>query len=215
MGYLRTLRSGNTGVGHTLEQVLGLKENNISAPDIGKVELKSQRKSATNRITLITKSPHWVVPDKEIITKYGYMNGNRRMALKVTLSARRLVSGLKLRFHIKDDDIEIVDGRGKVLAYWKLSELKNIFNSKLPGLVVVEADSRGKGKSEEFLYDEAYLLSGLNEKAFIQLLEAEKIVIEFRMHIKTENNGVRDHGTGFRISENYIDKIFKNKKTII
>lgn len=28
----------NTGIGHTLEQFLGLKENNISLPDLGKLE---------------------------------------------------------------------------------------------------------------------------------------------------------------------------------
>ncbi|PJB83327.1 hypothetical protein CO087_01925 [Candidatus Wolfebacteria bacterium CG_4_9_14_0_8_um_filter_39_46] len=32
-GFISSLRFHNTGIGHTLEQFLGLKENNISLPD--------------------------------------------------------------------------------------------------------------------------------------------------------------------------------------
>lgn len=214
-GYIRTIRSGNTGVGHTLEQALGLHENNIATPDLGRVELKAQRKTATNRITLITKSPKWVVSAKETITKYGYRNGNGRMALKVTFSAKRMVSGLKLRFHPEDDNVELVNKKEEAIVYWKLSELSNIFNSKLPKLIIVKASSRVNGEREEFLYDEAYLLSGFNKKKFVELLEKEKIVIEFRMHIHNENNAVRDHGTGFRIAENYLDSLFKIRRDLV
>ena len=42
-GYVRSLRKGPTGVGHTLEKHLKLKENNISIPDFGQIELKAQR----------------------------------------------------------------------------------------------------------------------------------------------------------------------------
>ena len=33
-GYIKSHRKGNTGVGHTLEQELGLTENCISGPDL-------------------------------------------------------------------------------------------------------------------------------------------------------------------------------------
>ena len=43
MGYVRTMRRGPTGIGYTLESLLEIEENNISAPDLGTFELKAQR----------------------------------------------------------------------------------------------------------------------------------------------------------------------------
>ena len=49
-GYIVSLRKGNTGVGYTLETLLGLKENNLKTPDFGDVELKSQRNGVSNQL---------------------------------------------------------------------------------------------------------------------------------------------------------------------
>ena len=38
MGWIRTHRAGPTGVGKTLEDLLGIAENNIDAPDFGEYE---------------------------------------------------------------------------------------------------------------------------------------------------------------------------------
>ena len=57
MGWIKTHRAGTTGIGKTLEDLLGIKENNIQGPDFGRYELKSKRKSANSRLTLITKAP--------------------------------------------------------------------------------------------------------------------------------------------------------------
>ena len=43
MGFVETMRSGNTGVGYTLETLLGVEENNSSGADIdGEIELKAK-----------------------------------------------------------------------------------------------------------------------------------------------------------------------------
>ena len=49
MGYVVSLRNGNTGIGYTLETLLGLEENNLKTPDFGDIELKSQRNGVNNR----------------------------------------------------------------------------------------------------------------------------------------------------------------------
>lgn len=41
MGWIKTHRSGPTGIGKTLEDLLGITENNIDGPDFGDYELKS------------------------------------------------------------------------------------------------------------------------------------------------------------------------------
>jgi hypothetical protein len=57
MGYIKTRRAGNTGVGKTLEDLLGIKENNIPGPNAHMIELKAARKNASSMLTLFTKSP--------------------------------------------------------------------------------------------------------------------------------------------------------------
>ena len=46
MGYVVSLRKGPTGVGYTLETLLGVEENNLRTPDLGNIELKSRRINA-------------------------------------------------------------------------------------------------------------------------------------------------------------------------
>ena len=43
-GFVKTHRSGNTGIGKTLEDLLGIEENNFPGPDGIITELKSGRK---------------------------------------------------------------------------------------------------------------------------------------------------------------------------
>jgi len=54
MGYVKSLRKGPTGIGYTLETLLNIDENNISSPDLGEIELKSQRERHTGMTTLFT-----------------------------------------------------------------------------------------------------------------------------------------------------------------
>lgn len=56
-GFIKTHRTGNTGIGKTLEDVLGITENNIPGPNAKMIELKSARKNAKSMLTLFTKSP--------------------------------------------------------------------------------------------------------------------------------------------------------------
>jgi len=43
MGFIKSHRAHDTGIGKTLEDYLHITENNIALPDFGKMELKSQR----------------------------------------------------------------------------------------------------------------------------------------------------------------------------
>lgn len=56
------MRKGATGIGHTLEQLLELEENNLVVPDFGDVELQTSRANTNNLITLFTNEKDvWVV----------------------------------------------------------------------------------------------------------------------------------------------------------
>jgi len=219
-GYIKSKRSDNTGIGYTLETLLKIKENNIAEPDFTynkiPVELKAQRTTASSRVTLITKTPHWKpLKPKEIIEKFGYVNGKGRMALKVILTATKFnAKGFKLEVDEKNNKLNIVHKNFGTVAYFDITELMNTLRAKLyENLLLVLADRKRENEHEYFLYKKAILLKDLSEKTFEQLFNDGKIVWEFRMHLKP-NGTVRDHGPGFRISRKYIDKLYSKKEII-
>lgn len=70
-GWIKSNRSHNTGIGKTLEDHLGIKENNMALPDFGVMELKSQRIKTVSMMTLFTKSPEGIT-NAEIRRRFGY-----------------------------------------------------------------------------------------------------------------------------------------------
>ena len=89
MGYVVTRRKGNTGIGFTLETLLGLKENNLKTPDYGEIEVKSQRRGVSNRVTMFTFNRGvWKIKQKEVIETYGYLDTNGRASLYCTVNSK-------------------------------------------------------------------------------------------------------------------------------
>ena len=71
-GFIKSTRRGPTGIGHTLETYLGLKENNYASPDIEGAELKAHRSGGNNLITLFTfNNKAWKMPLLDAVRKYG------------------------------------------------------------------------------------------------------------------------------------------------
>ena len=76
MGFVPNARRGNAGViGNTLEDLLGIKENNLPIPNAAEWELKAQRLNSTSLTTLfhIEPSPRAIhfVPQM-LLPKYGW-----------------------------------------------------------------------------------------------------------------------------------------------
>ena len=75
-GFIESHRKGDTGVGKTLEDRLGIVENNISGPDFGcgsnLYELKSGRRQSNTMVTLFTKTPSPKGAIKELVENFGY-----------------------------------------------------------------------------------------------------------------------------------------------
>ena len=72
--WIHSNRSHDTGIGKTLEDLLGIKENNFPGPNGEKVELKSIRKDSSSMITLFTKSPTPSESIKNLLEDYGYQS---------------------------------------------------------------------------------------------------------------------------------------------
>ena len=82
MGWIPNARRGNAGgIGNTLEDLLGIKENNLPIPNAAEWELKAQRLNSTSLTTLfhIEPSPRAIrfVP-QVFLPKYGWAHQEGR-----------------------------------------------------------------------------------------------------------------------------------------
>jgi len=226
MGWVRTHRSGPTGIGKTLEDLLGIVENNIDGPDFGDYELKSCRLNSNSMLTIFTKTPQPQGAANTLRMTFGYSSDaydNDEKVLHSTLSADRFVSiastGHSLKVVCDPTKISIVAEDGKTYAYWTRDQLKKAFEKKYKNkFVYAKAQSRGSGASEEFMFVDAYEVSGFNYEAFVDLLEKGKIYIDLRIgqyHGGAKDGQTHDHGTGFRIKENDQPLLFKVNRRIV
>ena len=219
MGYIKTHRAGNTGIGKTLEDLLGIEENNIPGPNATMIELKSARKNAKNMLTLFTKSPLPPKANSVLLERFGYESarGNKRKELHTTVNAREF-NTLKgkpgFKIDIQKDRINLITIEGEVVGYWDKEILKNSFERKLPKLLYVKAETRGRGSDEEFWFNEAWLLSGFNFDNFVHLLREGIILVDIRIG-QYPDGRPHDHGTGFRVLPDKLDLCFSNRKRIM
>ena len=213
-GWIESKRRGNTGIGYTLEALLEIKENNLKTPDFGEVELKSQRKNVSNRITMFTfNRAVWKISQKDLIERYGYVDSTGRSALYCTVNTRPNAQGLYLK--VEENLLRLYHVDGTLIAEWKIEDLVRTFKEKMPALVVVMADTRiNSEEKEEFWFNEAYFLKEPNIDNFIDLLKKDIIIVDVRMHIK-KNGAVRNHGTAFRIDERFLYLCFGEKERLI
>ncbi|MDY6787355.1 MAG: MvaI/BcnI family restriction endonuclease [candidate division WOR-3 bacterium] len=219
LGYIETKRGGSTGIGHTLEQVLSLEENNLAIPDIGgRVELKATRKRSSSLITLFTfNNAVWKVPQKEIVAQFGYKDQDKkRVNLYNTIWPNRVNSlGFLININNEEQRISMIDPTNRKVAEWNIYSLVAKFLNKFNTLFLfVLADSRETNGKEEFHYNEAYLLKDTSPENFINAFQNSKVGLDLRMHIKP-NGSIRNHGTGFRIHENDFSELFSIKERIL
>lgn len=226
MGWIKTHRNGQTGIGKTLEDLLDITENNIQGPDFGEYELKSGRKNSHSMLTLITKSPDTRSANTKMLLLYGYSSDAYDNDGKVLHEALNAVSfttientGHKLKVTPIDDKIYIEDENGLTDIFWSIDILERRLTKKFGNkFIYVKADSRGKGDNEEFLYETAYLVEGFSSNHIIELIRTGAIYVDLRIgqyHSGKNNGKTHDHGTGLRIKEKDQALLFKKITKLI
>lgn len=215
MGFVESRRRGDTGIGKTLEDLLGITENNIAGPDFGTFELKSGRKNSVSMLTLFTKSPQPYGINKELLRVFGYESRKRAFddkELHVTVDSIRPNSvGLKLI--VKSNRLYIGNNRG-VEAYYDENRLRDAFERKYHRLIYVSAEHRRRGGIESFWFNEAYLLDGFSFRNFSKLIREGKIKVDIRIGHYPDGR-VHDHGTAFRVLPRYLPECFDRIERII
>jgi len=222
LGFLKSLRKDNTGVGYTLETLLKIKENNDAEPDfIFKdipVELKTQREHTSSNITLFTLEPprgtKGKFKDIELLRKYGYVRKGRTN-LYVTMAVGELCNPQGFKLELNDKTLLITHNKEGIIWTYPIEYIVAKIKKKLSHKVLlVTAESKVINGEEHFHYKKAELFSNVTEKGFIDLIRSKSLVVEFRMHINSKG-GARNHGTPFRINLRHLDKLFSNRKRIL
>lgn len=215
-GWIESMRTGNTGIGYTLETLLGIEENNDSGADIyGVGELKAKRRNTSSRTTLITCSPVWIQSKVQIIKDYGWNDEKKnRINFYTTLYGNKYnTHNLKLK--AEQEAVVFIDGNGKRLGEWLFSDLKPKLDNKLKNLLLVTADTKKQSGKTYFHYNEAKYFTNYSSDTFFDMIRAGKIVVETRLYVSRASGKIRDRGIAFRISENNMFDLYQNKQIIL
>jgi len=224
VGWVIADRGGDTGVGYTLENLLGKEEDNGNSPDFGHLgELKGKRKKSKCKVTSTSLAPYWHSSLRDALNKYGYPTikknnkgeSEERISLYSTIKAKP--NNLGLRVEIRGDKVYVLDADNMAVAEWEIGAIKHALKRKFRnGLLLVLADEKVIGKKKHFHYNEAYHCSEfISADEFASLIADNKVCFESRLHMKVETGKIRDHGFAIRFSEEHIKELYSSVERIL
>jgi len=225
MGFVKSHRENNTGIGKTFEDLIGIKENNRKLADYKDVlELKCTRKHSQSRLTLFTekptypknvntylkdtfgqpdpKYPHLKVIHTTVSSKYNTFKDELGFKLEVDYKEKKLFIRAIDLCTKESLDMEI---------YYTFEVLEKLVETKCKYIACVTAEVNEIDGTEYFHYIHATILTGLTFEKF--LLFIDNGWVEYDIRIGSYKSGKKigkphDHGSGMRVKKNYIDKVF-------
>ena len=226
LDFIKGISHGDTNVGMTLENLLGIPPNSSKTPDYKGIELKSSRKHSdgtritpsgkTQHITLFTQVPDWKrskFSAEDILKIFGYSSDRYSLQLNCTISNVPNAQGLYLD---ASNEIDLINKAkhekytGDVVV-WALEKLKERLESKHAETFWVQATSKIIDGCEFFRYDLVRHTRKPNTANIASMFDAGIITVDFAMHIKP-TGGIRDHGYLFRTSRSNFSHIFPLEK---
>lgn len=230
-GWISTRTQESDGlIGNTLEDYLGIKENNDSESDIGDYEIKTQRTSASSLMTLFHLDPYPRDPyspvTQYLVEDFGWEHSTRdEKSLMQTMTGTWSSRGFRVqvdrdseRVVIEFDRTEVDDENSdwaqdvpglRETLYWDFDILCDKTKNKLSNIIFVEAESRsGDEGREEFNYQKVDIWQGFDFDAFLQGIEEGHIKIGF--NARTEKN----RGTKFRVTQNYRKELYEERMSL-
>lgn len=217
-GWIKTSRTHDTGIGKTLEDLLGIEENNLQLPDLGKIELKAARLESGSMLTIATKSPLPKGINKILFEKYKYLDEEGSYNLHSTVyGSRNNPQSFRVLFM---DERLMLKNKYSIEAYWPISVFGDVIKFKSNKILLVFAETKGERRSasESFHFTDAYVLEGLNLETFKAAVSNDKLKIDIRIgsYRTGKNKGkYHDHGTAFRIGKKDFLELFDSVTKII
>lgn len=186
----------DTGIGRSVETILGIPMNADKTPDYKGIELKSHREASKVRNTLFTQSPEWEISKfksgRSIVKEYGYIpEGYDHKTLHVTLSANRPNQqrlGLLVSLHkglLEADEFstaQMEDGtfqKVKDVAAWRLMKLHERLLIKHRETFWIDVETKKENGREYFRCTEILHTKNPIPAQFDVLLDQGLITVDF------------------------------------
>ena len=225
-GFIKSITTGDPGVGDTLENALEISRNNSKLPDYKGIELKATRLTRNGkarvptRTTLFSKTPDIGLSYREIVEKYGKMQipkGKKKARLQIyetCRASRKNAYDIQLQIDSKEELLNLIYSNKKTefISAWIIQNLKDTLNIKHKETFWIKAISEFREGTEYFRYDYIIHTKKPNSSLLPILIENDIITIDLAAHI--DNGKYRDHGMLFKIQPKDIPLLFPNPISI-
>jgi len=225
------------GLGNTLEDLLGIPENNIPLADYGSFELKTHRNTSNSLISLFRFEPRpgKIIP--RLLKNYGWpleKYGPREKSLRIDIDAAKFcergfiakilpeLQRVELHFDrsqvpkkepyiewLKNVERNVGLGDLNPIPYWTFDDLEKKIRTKIKNMVFVSVDTSKQGGKQTMRIASATLLRGATLDNLLNCIHDGCLQIEFSA--RTHHN----HGTAFRIWPRFWPNLYKSVEKII
>lgn len=242
-GWIKTRRPGNDGaVGNTLEDLLGIDENNLPIPNAAEWELKAQRKTTKSLTTLFHMEPSprgaKIVPSV-LLPYYGWKHkragdkysSNEKSFRSTTSAVTHTDRGFIVRVDRKEEKVEFSFNAKKVDRFRHSKWLEGI--DREVGLGEIKPQPYWGFKDLMFkagskLVNTFYVLADNKWEGGFEYFRFSEIDIltgfDFNGFLKCIEEGQilidfdartgHNHGTKFRIRQNNWPRLYKSYKRV-
>ncbi|MDP3710288.1 MAG: MvaI/BcnI family restriction endonuclease [bacterium] len=243
MGFIPNARRGNAGgIGNTLEDLLGIKENNLPIPNAAEWELKAQRLNSTSLTTLfhIEPSPRAIrfVP-QVLLPKYGWAHQeDGKKYPKGEMSFRQTIHGLTKSdrgFMVKIDRVEkkvlisfdakSVDIRHKdwLESVKKRISLKELDPQPYWGFDDLEHKAGTKLLNTFYVQAEVKIVRKKEFYHYTKVMMLQKFnfegflkaIEEAKILVDFDARSGHNHGTKFRMKQDALPMLYEKKVIIL
>jgi hypothetical protein len=212
-GYIKSLVNSDTGIGRTLEKLLGIEMNSSKNPDYKGIELKSFRDSRGTRKGLFAKTPNWELSKfksrVEILDNFGYWEAGVFRLYNTIRATGRNAQGLILK--IENDKNWLVENsdRNEIgdFLVWELELLKKTLSEKHKETFWISTDSKKEDGNEYFLYKSVEHTKNPLVNQFELLIDIGAITVDYNMK-RLADGKVEDKGCNFKLKPSAMSLLF-------
>lgn len=216
---IQVSRTGDTGIGYTLEEKLGIAANSSKQPDYFGIEIKTGRSSKT-RTTLFAQVPDWDLSpcgekgasvgkgsSAKILDRYGYQRGDDHKLYCTISTQKKNSQGLYFEYNAAKDQLEERDDDGALVAVWSGSTLRHRLNEKHAETFWVNTKSTRLSDGEWFQLIDVVHTKGPILSQLIPLIVSGQITMDHLIK-KTPNGKVTEKGPLFKINKRDLELLF-------
>lgn len=205
------LRTGDTAIGYTLEERLGIAANSSKLPDYKGIELKSGRGNKT-RTTLFAQVADWSIsPCKksaEILNKYGYEREDDFKLYCTLTTQRENPQGLSFIYDQSKDQLQEWYNKTDLVAVWPGELLRRRLKEKHAETFWIEAKSEIIDDVEQFqllkvTHTKSPILSQL-----LPLIQSGVITMDHLIKRSGKKNRVTEKGPLFKMNKRDLELLF-------